>query len=396
MRPIHHFLYSQLLNMKQLPFILMAIVLAGCSTAPADAQTTPTRPAATVPVTLAATATRLVASTATAAPASTSQPTVAPSATPQQTAQFTQLTDGGCCVQPAFSADGSTVMYLDRPSPEAPVGIWGVPVNAPMSEPQLITEKLGPFSRDMSHAVALERGQTVVERLADGERWTINNGGRQVSFSPDATRIAWSVQQESGGFDVRRSDVWLANVDGTQAKRIASRFGGGIMAWLPDGKSVLLGGKVNRADPLSTLSVLSLEDGSLRDIMQYERMRSPLLSRNGRWLAYLIAQARDATQDGMYVLDLQTAGAEPKRLDFFGAYRWRDGDRLLYVPIQAGAPANELWQIDAGTAETTQLIPASAESPFKIGNGDWDVSPDGKRIIYLNARDRNIWLAQLP
>lgn len=288
------------------------------------------------------------------------------------------------------------VMYLDRPAPDAPVGIWGVPVNAPMSEPQLITEKLGPFSRDMSLAVNLERGQTIIEHIGDGQRWTINNGGRQVSFSPDGKLIAWTVQQESGGFDVRRSDVWIANIDGTQAKRIASRFGGGVVAWLPDSQRVLLGGKVNRNDNLSTLSVLSLADGSLRDIMQFERMRSPLLSPNGRWLAYLIAQARDATQDGMYVLDLEETNAQPKRVDFFGAYRWRDGDRLLYVPIKAGAPSNELWQLDAGSLQSSQLMPPSAESPFKIGNGDWDVSPDGSRLLYVNARDRNIWLAQLP
>jgi Tol biopolymer transport system component len=299
-------------------------------------------------------------------------------------------------VQPAFSADGRAVMFLDKPAPEAPVGIWAVQVNAPLSDPQLLTEKLGPFSRDMSLAVSLERGQTLVERLSDGQRWTINNGGRQVSFSPDGQRIAWTVQQESGGFDVRRSEVWLANVDGTQARRVATRFGGGVLAWLPDSKHVLLGGKANRADPLSTLNVLSLEDGALRNIMQFERMRSPLLSPNGRWLAYLIAQARDASQDGMYVLDLQAADAQPRRLDFFGAYRWRDGNRLLYVPIKAGAPSNELWQMDASSGEATQLIAASAESPFKIGNGDWDVSPDGTRLLFLSARDRNVWLAQLP
>lgn len=265
-----------------------------------------------------------------------------------------------------------------------------------MSEPQLVAEKLGPFSRDMVYAADLVRGQTVIERLSDAQQWTINNGGRQVSFSPDGKRIAWTVQQEAGGFDVRRSDVWLANIDGTQRKQIAMRYGGGIMAWLPDSQHVLLSGKVNRNDDLSTLSVLSLADGSIRDIMQYERMRSPLLSPNGRWLAYLIAQARDASQDGMFMLDLEAPAAQPKKLDFFGAYRWRDGNRLLFVPIKAGAPSNELWQIDAGTLASTQIIPAGAESPFKIGNGDWDVSPDGTRLVYLNARDRNIWLAQLP
>lgn len=378
------------------PFLLIFAVmtLAGCSAAPAGAATTATstaRPAVTVPVTLVATSTRTTPATAIPSTA-TPQPT----AVPQPASQFTQLTDGGCCVQAFFSPDGAQVMFLDKPAPEAPTGIWAVPVNAPLSESQLVTEKLGPFSRNMAYAADLIRGQTVVERLSDAQRWPINNGGRSVSFSPDATRIAWTVQQEAGGFDVRRSDVWIANVDGTQRKQVATRYGSGIIAWLPDSQHVLLGGKVNRNDALSTLSVLSLADGSLRDITQFERMRSPSLSPNGRWLAYLIAQARDASQDGMFMLDLETTTAQPQRLDFFGAYRWRDGNRLLYVPVKTGAPSNELWQIDAGTRESSQLIAANAESPFKIGNGDWDVSPDGARIVFLNAHDRNLWLAQLP
>lgn len=307
-----------------------------------------------------------------------------------------QLTEGGCCVQPFFSPDGARVLFLDKPAAEAPTGIWAVSVDAPMSESQIVTEKLGPFSRDMAYVADLVGGQTVIERLSDAQRWTINNGGRSVSFSPDGKRIVWSVQQEAGGFDVRRTDVWMANVDGTERRQVATRYGGGVMAWLPDSQRVLLGGKVNRNDSLSTLSVLSLEDGSTRDIMQFERMRSPSLSRDGRWLAYLIAQARDASQDGMFVLDLEAATAQPKRLDFFGAYRWRDGNRLLYVPVKTGAPSNELWQVDAATGEATQIIAANAESPFKIGNGDWDVSPDGSRLVYLNARDRNLWLARLP
>ncbi len=379
------------MQVKTLSLLSAAFVMAGCAAVPADAATA-TRSATTIPVTLAATVARPTQSATVTSSTATPQLT----ATPRLTSQFTQLTQGACCVQPAFSPDGSMVIYLDRPAPNAPAGIWGVPVNAPLSDPQRITEKLGPFSRDMTLVADLIRGQTVIERLSDGQRWTINNGGRQVSFSPDGRLIAWAVQQEAGGFDVRRSEIWLAKVDGTQRRQVATRFGGGLIAWLPDSQRVLLGGKVNRNDALSTLSMLSLADGATDDILQYERMRSPLLSPDGRWLAFLVAQARDASQNGVFLLDLEAAEAQPKRLDFFGAYRWRDDNRLLLAPVQVGAPSNELWQVDAGTLEMTQLIAASAESPFKIGNGDWDVSPDGARLVYLNARDRNLWLAQLP
>jgi Tol biopolymer transport system component len=313
-----------------------------------------------------------------------------------QRAVFTQLTTSGCCVQPFFSPDGRRVLYLDKPAADKPVGLWAIATDKSLSQPELFTERLGPFSRDLSLALDLQNGRTVVERLSDGARWTINNGGRSVSFSPDATRIAWTVQQESGGFDARRSDIYVANVDGSGMKRVLTRFGGGTLGWLPDSKHILVGGKANRADETAMLGVLDLDAGQVRDLVPVERLRSALLSPDGKKLVYYVAQARDGSQNGMYLLDLTQTSPIPQRLNFFGAFRWRDGNRLLYIPLQPGAPSNELWQLDATTGKAEQIIAASAGSPFKITNGDWDVSRDGAKLLFLSARDRNIWLASLP
>jgi Tol biopolymer transport system component len=385
-----------------------ALALAGCSADDGDVANAATS-AATTPVPVTIPVTFVAASAPAAHPADVQTQTPAPAtvpaasatvplptATEQATASFVQLTQGGCCVQPFFSPDGTRVLYLDRPSPDAPVGIWGVATDRALAPPELFSQRLGPFSRDLSLAISLEGGHTVVERLADGQRWTVNNGGRQVSFSPDATRMVWSVQEEAGGFDVRRSEIWLANVDGSEARRLAVRFGGGALAWFPDSQRLLVGGKAKRADPQTMLGILNLADGTIRDLIPVERLRSATLSPDGRWLAYYVAQARDSAQNGMYLLDLEAPVAQPRRLDFFGAYRWRDSGRLLYVPLQPGAPSNALWQFDVNTGQAEQLIAPSADSPFKIANGDWDVSPDGRRIAFLSARDRNIWLVNLP
>ncbi len=226
--------------------------------------------------------------------------------------------------------------------------------------------------------------------------FNVNNGGRSISFSPDATRIVWTVQEEVGGFDVRRSQLWSANIDGADARQITTRYGGGVLGWMPDSQRVLVGGKTNRADEKATLSILNLADGSTRDLIPIERLRSGALSPDGRWLMYFVGQARDTTADGIYLLDLNAQVPQPQRMEFFGAYRWRDANRLLYVPLQPGAPGNELWQLDVTTLEQTRLIDASADSPFKIANGDWDVARDGSKLIFLSARDRNIWMATLP
>lgn len=306
------------------------------------------------------------------------------------------MTRDGCCVQPYFSPDGSQVLYLDRPATDAPTGLYAVPVDQPLAQPELFTQRLGPFNRDMSLNAFLEGGRTVVERMSDGAQWPINNGGRRVLFAPDGAHIAWMVDEEVGNFDVRRSDIWLANVDGTSARRMATLYGGGVQAWLSDSAHMLVSGKANRADVTSTLSILTLADGSLRKLIDVERPRSILLSPDDRHIAYYVGQARDAAQNGMYTLDIAAEGATPQRQSFFGAYRWCSPTRLYYIPLNLSSPGNELWRLDVTDGQATQLIAATEDSPFKIGNGDWDVTRDGRRIVYLNARDRNIWLVTLP
>ena len=299
-------------------------------------------------------------------------------------------------MQPFFSPDGGHVLYIDKPAANAPVGIYAVDVQKPFSPPQLLTGSLGPFSRDMAYAADLVNKQTVVRHLSDGKTVTINNGGRAVSFSPDATRLIWSVEEQAGGFDVRRGDIWLASIDGKNAKRIASRYGGGLIAWQGNGQFILIGGKVKRTDDKATLSLLSLQDGSTRDLTQLERLRGGSLSPDGRWFLFSISQARDASTDGVYLLDLNAAAPQPRRLDIFGAYRWRDAGHLLYIPLVLGAASTELWQLDALSGQQTRLVASSATSPFKIAGGDWDVARDGTKLTFVSARDHNIWLMTLP
>ena len=337
-----------------------------------------------------------IAPTARAAPTATPQSQISTQSVQSPVPTFTQLTTGGCCVQPFFSPDGSQVLYLDKPRPDAPTGLYAVPVTQALAVPVLFTRRLGPFSADMAFNEFLANGQTIVERAADGKQWTIDNGGRRVLFSPDEMNIAWTVGEQSGNFDVRRSDLWLASVDGSNPRQVITLYGGGIQGWLDDSAHLLVSGKARRDDITSTLSVLSLAVGSLRKLIDVERLRGIGLSPDGRRIFYSVSQAHDASQDGSYILDISQAGATPLKLDFFGAARWCSPERLYAIPIKMGAPSNELWRIDATTGQQTLVIAAAADSAFKIGNGDWDVSRDSRRIAYFNARDHNIWVVSLP
>jgi Tol biopolymer transport system component len=287
------------------------------------------------------------------------------------------------------------VAFLDKPSAEAAAGMYAVPIDAPLSQPTLLTEKLGPFSRDLAYSVDLLGDQTFVERLSDSTKFPINNGGRNVSFSPDATRIVWTVSQDESNNDVRRNDIWLANIDGSEAQRIATRFGGGVVAWFNGSPRMLISGKPNRNDPAPTLAILNLTEGDIQPLYTAERMRGFSLAPDDRHLVFFIAQAQDESLNGLYLLALDEANPQPKRLEFFGAYKWRDATRLLYIPLKLNQPSHELWQLDVTTGQSQLLIPASPSSPFRVANGDWDVSRDGKHLAYVNAKDRNIWLVNL-
>src|SRR5512137_750188 len=64
--------------------------------------------------------------TATPQPTSTPRPTLTPTATP--TPPLTQLTSGGCCVNPGWSPDSRQVLFIDKPSEGDPAGIYAVDI----------------------------------------------------------------------------------------------------------------------------------------------------------------------------------------------------------------------------------------------------------------------------
>lgn len=373
--------------------IALLIGLSGC--ARATPQATPTAIVASSPV--AATSAPTPAPTATASPIPSPTALPTPSPTPKPAVVYTQLTKGECCVQPFFSPDGTQVMFLDKPSAKAPTGIYGIALNAPLSEPVFFNAHPGPYNPDMTLGVDIEGGRTIIKRLSDNKKWVIPNDRRNVSFSPDSKHIIWSVTEPFGNFDVRRSDIYIANPDGTEAKILTSVYSGGFQGWLSDSNHIIVGGKARRTDPTTSFKVLSIVDGSTRDLVETERTRGVQLSPDNKWMLYMVAQAQNEKLNGMYVVSLTEPNPKAIAIEGFGAYRWCSPNKLLYIPLQTTAPSSELWMLDIVNQSRKNLIPTSPDSPFKIGNGDWIVSTltGGLKIAYVNARDRNIWLADL-
>jgi Tol biopolymer transport system component len=363
-------------------WLCLGLLMAAC------AQAKPT-PAPT------ATATLTPLPTATPTPRPSPTPTLIPSPTPTLIPKLEQLTTGGCCVQPAWSPDSRQVLFIDKPSANDPVGFYAVDIAAGLQKPPQRSGPVGAYSQDRSLLSYLDKGRTVVERLSSGERWVMPNNA-QVAFAPDNQHLSWADSDENSNipYDQRRSDLYIAKVDGTEATRVARVYGGGFVGWLPGGSKILLSARPSLAVRERTLSVLDLNTQASVKLVTAERISGVSVSRDGTWIVYTITFDADKSRNGIWLQ--RTDGTPARKIELWGAYQWRDDGRLLVIPARASADrAFEIVEVDAATGKIRKLTEA-AVTPLQILNGDWRVSPDGRYIVYVNSVDRNLWLLKLP
>ena len=331
-----------------------------------------------------AAATRLALDPPTETPAPTPSPTPIP--------PIRQLTGGGCCVQPSWSPNSRQVWFIDKPSPDTPAGVYGVSIDAPLSAPARVFDVVGLYAGDLSLVAYPDGRDTIVARTDNSEYWVIPNGGQSIVFSPDARRIAWETEDIEGPFDQRRSDVFVARFDGQDAVRVATVFGGGFQGWL-DGQRVLFSGRPSLDTRDRTLTALSLTTNVAVDLVTAERIGGVTASPAGAWIAYFISFNEDDSRNGVWVQRADGSGA--RRLDVWGAYQWRDDARLLYIPLRESPDEPfVIWEYDTASAQS-RPVTDPAVAPIQIANGDWDVSPDGRYVVYVNSEDRNLWLVEL-
>ncbi|NIP70860.1 MAG: hypothetical protein GTO04_17305, partial [Planctomycetales bacterium] len=66
-------------------------------------------------------------------------------------------------------------------------------------------------------------------------------------------------------------------------------------------------------------------------------MRGLAFSPDRRYLAYYVTFEQNASQNGTWLLDLQNPRQPAEKLPFFGTYRWRDNQRIIYIPLDLEA-----------------------------------------------------------
>ena len=309
-----------------------------------------------------------------------------------------QVTQGECCTNPHWDQDSTEVRFIDQPAPDEPLGVWGVDVTQPAAGPRLITERLGVPSPDGVLIAYPDRvkGVAIVEWLADGLSWEVDTqGGHDVSFTPDSQGLVWAAYDEDQPWDTREETIWTANVDGSNARALLSERRTDPIAWLNDDELLMVRGFEDTSDV--QLFKLSLKDGAQTILMEGTRgrMRDLALSPDKRHLVYYVRLEPDPDKNGVWLMDLADPAA-PQKLPFFGTYRWRDEDRLIYVPFDLDAGAHNFYQYDLRTDRTRPLFPDGTN--LTIANNDWQVSPDGGKIALVAAQGTEldgIWVMDI-
>lgn len=289
----------------------------------------------------------------------------------------------GCCVQAWWHPlDGQRFYVIDGPpSGRANVAEWHV-LNGPS---QLLGQAPPPLlSPDGSHQVILNGEQTIIRRLADSTQWLVNTSGSVPVISTDNRRLMWLVRSGMAvpGEIAPQVAVWVSEISGAGARLALSQAGGSAM-WLDDVRLLLNTPQTQNRSV--TLSVLNTDDGTSYTLGTWEWLRGLSVSPGGERLMFYTTWQPNPDTNGIYMIDT-TPGAQARKLNWFGSWRWRDANSLFYMPFGQ----HSLYYYNALTGEERRLN----TPPVRIANNDWAVSPDGLRILYYNANDYTTYLLE--
>jgi hypothetical protein len=313
-----------------------------------------------------------------------------PTPTPLGTLGLARLTDPDCCIPIGWTTDSRSLLVLAQPSAEDSALVLSVPVEGGAAV--VAWERPAAFSPDGSLAVEAEGTRVRLTRRVDGESWTIANDGRELRFAHSGSQVAWDVASKGIAHpDVREHALWVAEVTGAGARKLATTIGGGLVGWAQGGQALVATGRIG-ADGQEGIWSIPLDGSGPILLHQVFRPRDVLLSPAGGWVAFYAAFTGDSGQNGLWVLRID--GTSISKVTPFGSFRWRDEGHLLLIPLTNALPPS-LFEVDPAAGRAVQLTDPMLTS-LPIANADWLVSPDGTRVAFTSWADRAVWVLTLP
>jgi dipeptidyl aminopeptidase/acylaminoacyl peptidase len=199
------------------------------------------------------------------------------------------------------------------------------------------------------------------------------------SLSPDGTRIAFGVATADVEANQMRSAIWMVPASGGEAHRLtAGQALDGAPAFSPDGRTLAF---LSNRENGSQIWTLDLEGGDPVRATDFPTgVNSFTWGPDGR--SFVIASdvfpdCADTACLEKTVKARQEAkvhGRIADRLLFRHWTSWKDGTRT------------HIWKLPAAGGSPVDLTPGDHDAPpFSIaGSSDWDVSPDGKDLVYAS------------
>lgn len=304
-----------------------------------------------------------------------------------------QLTTDSCCAGAWWVEDSSALCYIDRQMGAPLAGVYEVPLWPPGSRARAVDTTLtGEVAG--RYLIRPSGGDSEVEDLESGERWTLPTEGSPVIVSPDGGTVVWWTA--SGGEEYLTSlvRIFASAIDGSGVRELAGLWRANVMGFHPDSRRILIAGRPVRESAQYVLAMLDTSSGEMKQLARGSWLSDAVLSPSGDWVVYMVSLDKgDPSANGIWVVP--SAGGEARRLDFVGAYRWRDGDRLVLVPMTPGQAYHSVWELDVRNWQMRLLLDP-AEVPLRIADNDWSISPDGYTMAFVSEDDRNIWIVDLP
>jgi Tol biopolymer transport system component len=237
---------------------------------------------------------------------------------------------------------------------------------------------------------APQAGTDSLWKLSDqGEATPLWNGleGRVVSgatIEPGGRRVAFLIQK------LGRTQLYVVNADGSGGpRRLADELDmRGAPVWSPDGQSLVVAADRDGQPLLFTISV----NGGTPAPLVKEYSTNPVWAPSGQFLLYFGADVGTNVR-----VKAVNADGTPRPLPNLTFTR---GDRLAFLQtddaliiLKGNVSQKEFYRVDLTSGDERQLTRLGRE----LAIGDFDVSPDGREIIFDRTREESeIVLFNLP
>lgn len=311
-----------------------------------------------------------------------------------------QLTFEPCCAGAWWAADSASLYFIDRPEGQVEATLYRQPIWPPGALPEAADAALlpgGPGQEDQPRFAARPEGEvSIVQDLSSGSEWQLPTGGNPTLVAPDGSHAAWYTgnggRAEVDGFN----RFTIARIDGSEQRELGGLWGGSLVRFLADSRHLLALGRPVADQARYVLQRIDVSTGEVATVAEGMWLSEVALSPGGLWVAYLVSLDRAAPgANGVWVAPTEPGLAAPRKLELHGAYRWRDDQRLLYVPQLPGAAGHALLEFDVRQGASRVLVDPE-HLALRIADNDWSVSPDGKRLAFRSEDDRTLWLLDLP